>query len=90
MNQEQKLAQAEAIRTQLRQTTDAVNSYLAIYKENQDSTELEAAGKVSDSHVLMIENVKQLQSAIYGPLNMVVLHYEEAGEPAIGSCRVVL
>ena len=77
MNQAEKRAQAIAIRENLQKTSAAVEEYLTIFDQNKTSTDLGSAGQISDCHAVMIENVKQLQSAIYGPLNMVMLHYEE-------------
>jgi len=73
-------AQHKAIKTQLQNVTAAVNRYLVAFEENSLSKDLALVGRLSQSHVSMIENVKQLQSAIYGPLNMVLLHYEEASD----------
>ena len=80
MNQEEKTAQAKAIQTHLQRTTDAINEYLATLQNDTSSTDLASAGRLSSCQVSMTENVKQLQSAIYGPLNMVMLHYEEVND----------
>lgn len=70
-------AQLNAIKSNLRVLTDAVDTYSATFEKNIVSDDLEAVGQISECQVAMVESVKQMQSAIYGPLNMVMLHYEE-------------
>ncbi|KFY73693.1 hypothetical protein V499_06221 [Pseudogymnoascus sp. VKM F-103] len=77
MDREQRIAQHNAIKTQLKTLTDAVNAYSATFEKNSSSDDLAAIGEISQCQVTMTESVKQMQSAIYGPLNMVMLHYEE-------------
>jgi hypothetical protein len=77
MDREQRIAQHDAIKTQLKTLTDAVNAYSATFEKNSSSDDLAAIGEISQCQVTMTESVKQMQSAIYGPLNMVMLHYEE-------------
>lgn len=77
MNREQIIAQHDAIKSNLRALTDAVEAYSSTFQKNALSDDLEAVGQISQCQVVMMENVKQMQSAIYGPLNMVMLHYEE-------------
>lgn len=77
MDNTQKTAQYNAIKSQIQILNNAVNTYLATFEENSSSEDLVAVGKISQCQVIMIETVKQMQSAIYGPLNMVMLHYEE-------------
>src|SRR5690554_106727 len=77
MDREQRIAQHNAIKAQLQTLTDAVNAYSATFEKNSSSDDLEAIGQISQCQVTMTESVKQMQSAIYGPLNMVMLHYEE-------------
>lgn len=77
MNREQMITQHNAIKSSLRALTDAVETYSSTFKKNILSDDLEAVGQISQCQVVMVENVKQMQSAIYGPLNMVMLHYEE-------------
>ena len=77
MDREQRIAQHDAIKTQLQTLTDAVNAYSTTFEKNSSSEDLAAIGQISECQVTMAESVKQMQSAIYGPLNMVMLHYEE-------------
>lgn len=77
MDREQRIAQHDAIKTQLQTLTNAVNAYSTTFEKNSSSDDLAAIGKISECQVTMAESVKQMQSAIYGPLNMVMLHYEE-------------
>ncbi|KAK2756393.1 hypothetical protein FQN54_005285 [Arachnomyces sp. PD_36] len=77
MDREQRIAQHDAIKSNLRALTDAVEEYSSTFEKNISSDDLEAVGQISQRQVAMVENVKQMQSAIYGPLNMVMLHYEE-------------
>lgn len=77
MNREQMIAQHNAIKSNLRTLTDAVEAYSSTFEKNILSDDLEAVGQISQRQVEMVENVKQMQSTIYGPLNMVMLHYEE-------------
>lgn len=77
MNREQITAQHEAIKANLQALTDTVNSYSSTFEKNIASDDLEAVGQISQCQVAMMEQVKQIQSVIYGPLNMVMLHYEE-------------
>ncbi|OAQ65236.2 O-methyltransferase [Pochonia chlamydosporia 170] len=77
MDREQMIAQHNAIKSNLRTLTDAVEAYSSTFEKNISSDDLEAVGQISQCQVAMVENVKQMQSAIYGPLNMVMLHYEE-------------
>jgi hypothetical protein len=79
MNREQMIAQHNAIKCNLRSLTDAVAAYSSTFEKSILSDDLEAVGQISQCQVVMVENVKQMQSAIYGPLNMVMLHYEEVG-----------
>lgn len=82
MDREQMIAQHNAIKSNLQALTDAVEAYSSTFEKNILSDDLEAVGQISQCQVAMVENVKQMQSAIYGPLNMVMLHYEEVW-PAI-------
>jgi hypothetical protein len=77
MDREQRITQHNAIKAQLKTLTDAVNAYSATFEKNSSSDDLAAIGEISQCQVTMTESVKQMQSAIYGPLNMVMLHYEE-------------
>jgi hypothetical protein len=77
MDREQIIAQHDAIKSTLRAFTEAVEAYSSTVEKNILSDDLEAVGQISQCQVVMMENVKQMQSAIYGPLNMVMLHYEE-------------
>jgi hypothetical protein len=86
MDKEQMIAHHNAIKAQLKTLTKAVNAYSTTFEKNYLSDDLTAIGEISQCHVTMTESVKQMQSAIYGPLNMVMLHYEEVrlGFPAAG------
>ena len=77
MDREQMIAQHKAIKSNLQALTDAVAAYSTTFEKNILSDDLDAVGQISQCQVEMVENVKQMQSAIYGPLNMVMLHYEE-------------
>lgn len=84
----QLLAQRQAIESQLQSLTDVVNSYFETFDRYHPSTDLKAVGHLSKSQVMMVEGVKQMQSAIYGPLNMVMLHYEEVTLKHLTSCNL--
>lgn len=77
MNREQQTAQHDAIKSNLQALIDTVQAYSSIMERNTSSDDLETVGQISQCQVVMMENVKQMQSVIYGPLNMVMLHYEE-------------
>lgn len=69
--------QHATIKLNLARLTAAVDSYSTIFEQNEFSEDLSAVGEISQSHVEMVESVKQMQSAVYGPLNMIMLHFEE-------------
>ncbi|RDL36122.1 Uncharacterized protein BP5553_06734 [Venustampulla echinocandica] len=77
MDRKQMIAQHNAIKSQLQTLTNAVDAYSTMFEKNSSSDDLAAVGEISQCQVTMAESVKQMQSAIYGPLNMVMLHYEE-------------
>lgn len=77
MDKEQITKQHDAIKSNLRALNNAVETYSATFETNISSDDLEAVGQISQCQVALMETVKQMQSAIYGPLNMVMLHYEE-------------
>lgn len=77
MDAEQLKAQSVAIKNQLQNVTRAVEEYLQTFEACPSEADLGSMGRLSQCQVDMVDNVKQLQSAIYGPLNMVMLHYEE-------------
>ena len=77
MDKEQIIKQHDAIKSHLRALNNAVEAYSSTFEKNISSEDLEAVGQISQCQVAMMETVKQMQSAIYGPLNMVMLHYEE-------------
>lgn len=77
MDRAQITKQHDAIKSNLRTLTDAVEAYSTAFEKNITSDDLEAVGQISQCQVTLMEQVKQMQSAIYGPLNMVMLHYEE-------------
>lgn len=81
MDRKQIIAQHDAIKANLQTLTESVQAYSATFEKNISSDDLDAVGQISQCQVTMMENVKQMQSVIYGPLNMVMLHYEEV-------CRV--
>lgn len=54
-----------------------VNAYLAMVEKHAFLDDLSAVGQISQCHMTMVESVKQMQSAAYGPLNMIMLHFEE-------------
>lgn len=85
MDKEQRIAQHNAIKAQLQSLTEAVDAYSGTFEKNISSDDLEAIGQISQCQVAMVERVKQMQSAIYGPLNMIMLHYEEV-RPYLPSC----
>lgn len=68
-----------AIKKNLQELTATVEAYSDTFELNASSDDLSAMGQISQRHVKMIESVKQMQSAIYGPLNMIMLHFEEVG-----------
>ena len=77
MDRKQMIAQHKAIKSELQTLNDAVEAYSSTFEKNFLSDDLEAVGQISQCQVAMADSVKQMQSAIYGPLNMVMLHYEE-------------
>ncbi|KAG0650292.1 O-methyltransferase afvC [Hyphodiscus hymeniophilus] len=64
-----------AIKANLEELTAAVNAYSAVFEKHASSDDL--ATQISQFQVRMLESVKQMQSAVYGPLNMVMIHFEE-------------
>ncbi|KAJ6780479.1 hypothetical protein PWT90_08423 [Aphanocladium album] len=77
MDKEQIKKQHDAIKSNLQTLNNAVEAYSATFETNINSNDLEAVGQISQCQVALMETVKQMQSVIYGPLNMVMLHYEE-------------
>lgn len=71
-----------AIKANLEHFTAIANEYSAVFERNASSDDLSAVGEISQCHVRLLESVKQLQSAVYGPLNMIMLHYEEVSHLA--------
>ncbi|KAG9241142.1 o-methyltransferas-like protein [Calycina marina] len=69
--------QHDAVKRNLKELIAAVEAYSASFSRNASSENLTSRGDISQQHVKMLESVKQMQSAVYGPLNMVMLHYEE-------------
>ena len=69
--------QHDAIKETLTALEDAVHSYSATFEKSASSEDLSAVSQISQAHVEMVKRVKQMQSAVYGPLNMVMLHFEE-------------
>ena len=70
------------LKANFQQLTAAVNAYSAIFEKNGSSDDLSEIGEISQCHVKLLQKVKQMQSAVYGPLNMILLHFEEASLPA--------
>jgi len=66
-----------AIKASLKNLTAAVDAYSVVYEKSETSADPSIMGDLSLLHVKMIETVKQMQSAVYGPLNMMTLHFEE-------------
>lgn len=77
--------QLVAIKANFEEFTAAVNEYSAIFEQNASLDDLSAVGEISQYHVKMLQSVKQMQSAVYGPLNMIMLHYEEVS--SLGSMK---
>lgn len=86
MNREQQIAQRDAIKSSLQTLIDAAQAYSSALERSTSSDDLETVGQISQCQVAMMENVKQMQSVIYGPLNMVMLHYEEVQPPFSLTC----
>jgi hypothetical protein len=69
--------QHAAIKSSLQVLTAAVDAYSDTYEKITGTDGATAMGDLSLHHVKMTESVKQMQSAVYGPVNMVTLHFEE-------------
>jgi hypothetical protein len=65
------------IKANLAELTEVVNTYSTTFENNESNVDIAAVAKLSECHVKMLESVKQMQSAVYGPLNMIMLHFEE-------------
>lgn len=64
-----------AIKENLRELTAAVDAYSTACEKN--ATAGKSDGELEQSHVKLMTSVKQMRSAIYGPMNMVTSHFEE-------------
>ncbi|KUJ20824.1 o-methyltransferase-like protein [Mollisia scopiformis] len=66
-----------AIIANLQELTAAVGAYSTKFESSVSVDDPVAMGELAQSHVDMLGSVKQMQSAVYGPINMVTLHFEE-------------
>ncbi|CZR66315.1 related to O-methyltransferase B [Phialocephala subalpina] len=80
--------QHAAVKSTLAQLTAAVEGYSTTFEKNISLNDPAAMGEIAQCQVKMLDNVKQMQSAVYGPLNMVTLNFEEFFRS--GSLRALL
>ncbi|KAF8851799.1 o-methyltransferas-like protein [Acephala macrosclerotiorum] len=80
--------QHAAIKSNLAQLTAAVDSYSTTFEKNISLNDPAALGEIAQCQVKMLDSVKQMQSAVYGPINMVTLNFEECFRS--GSLRALL
>lgn len=66
-----------AIKATLQKLTAAVEAYSAICEKNTTLAGLSQAGEVAQSHVKLMNSMKEMKTAVYGPMNMVTAHFEE-------------
>jgi hypothetical protein len=66
-----------AIKSSLKELTALVDVYSETYDKSVALDDAAAMGALSLHQVKMTESVKQMQSVIYGPINMMTLHFEE-------------
>lgn len=65
------------IKASLQELTTLIESYSTKFGHSSLDDPADV-GEIAQSYVEMLQSVKQMQSAVYGPINMVTLQFEEA------------